>query len=297
MPWLFFFAALFAVVAAGFLLVTRRAPDRDIRSFGVLGAIVCGTVAAFLVVMSCIATVSTRNVGIVIEFGKPVGTLSNGFHLKAPWAHVPELNGTIQTDSATGGFVNGVCSGGTPVRLANNSTACVDNTVRWRIAPSAGDALYRDYQNDNNIRDSLVTRELSASLNEVFAAYNPLSPDAAAGPNLTELGTRATDTLRRRVGAQIEIQNVILSLVHFDPETQAKINAYQSQLADKNIAQARQGTAAADAQANRLLADSVSRDPNVLVSKCLDMINAGRQVPTGFQCWPGAGLPVTIPAR
>jgi regulator of protease activity HflC (stomatin/prohibitin superfamily) len=298
MPWLLTISVFFTLVATVFAIGRRNLPADDegrAVAFGV--TLVCGVLAFLMFAWSCLAIVSTRNVGIVTSFGKPVGTLSNGIHVKLPWQKVPELNGTIQTDSQIGGFDGGKCSGGTPVRLANNSTACVDNTVRWRISPSAGDALFRDYQNDANIRTSLVTRELSASLNEVFAAYNPLAPDAAGGPNLTDLSTKATEKLQQRTGGQIEVQNVIISIVHFDEQTQAKVNAYQSQVADTRIAEARQQTAAAEAEANRRLADSISRDPNVLVSKCLDMLNSGKPVPVGFQCWPGAGLPVTIPAR
>lgn len=298
MPWLLTISVFFALIATVLAIVNRRMPadDEDKGIPAVIAAFV-GGLAVLLFAWSCLALVSTRNVGIVTSFGKPVGTLSNGIHVKLPWQKVPELNGTIQTDSQMGGFDGGKCSGGTPVRLANNSTACVDNTVRWRISPSAGDALFRDYQNDGNIRTSLVTRELSASLNEVFASYNPLAPDASGGPNLTDLSKQASEKLQQRTGNQIEVQNVIISIVHFDEQTQAKVNAFQSQVADTRIAEARQQTATAEAEANRRLADSISRDPNVLVSKCLDMINAGKQVPVGFTCWPGGGLPLSIPAR
>lgn len=300
MPWLFMFFIIFTVIAVPVWLRSRtlaRNEDPESAVIGFGAAILCGFLAVMFLAWSCLTIVSTRNVGIVTSFGKPVGTLSNGIHVKWPWQHVPELNGTIRTDSQTGGFQDGKCQNGTPVRLANNSTACVDNTIRWRIQPAAGDALFRDYINDSNIRDSLVTRELNATLNAVFASYNPLSPDAASGPKLGDLSDQVTKLLQQKIGAQIEIQNVIISIVHFDQQTQDKINAYQAQIANTRIAEESQKTAAAQAEANRILADSVSRDPNVLVSRCLDLINSGKQLPVGFQCIPGNGLAVTIPAR
>jgi regulator of protease activity HflC (stomatin/prohibitin superfamily) len=67
--------------------------------------------------------VSPRNVGVVTTFGRPSGTLSNGLHVKAPWQSVTEMSGTIQIDNHTG-------DNATTVRVGNNSTAHVDNSVR-----------------------------------------------------------------------------------------------------------------------------------------------------------------------
>ncbi|MFI8976935.1 SPFH domain-containing protein [Nocardia asteroides] len=290
------FSVLAAVVAAVFLLArfgTRDADDRTMYS-GI--TLLTGGLAIILFTMSCLTIVSTRNVGVVTTFGKPSGTLTNGLHLIAPWQKVPELSGTIQTNSQTGGFRDGKCDGGTPVRLANNSTACIDNTVRWRIVPTAADALFRDYRNDETIRDSLVTRELNAVMAGVFATYNPLATDSAA-PRLEDLSKAVTTQIQAKIGAQIEVLGVIINLVHVDAATQDKVNAYQSQIAATRIAEESQRTAAAQAQANRVLADSVSRDPNVLVAQCLELVASGKPLPAGFQCWPGTGLATTIPAR
>jgi regulator of protease activity HflC (stomatin/prohibitin superfamily) len=298
MPWLLLFACLFALVALVCVVVAVTGTTQDARAGGVVGAFAVGILALVLLGFGCTTIVSTRNVGIVTSFGRPVGVRDNGIQMKWPWQHVSELDGTIQTDSQTGSFdSSGKCSNGTPVRLANNSTACVDNTIRWRINPSAGDQLFRDYKTNENIKDSLVTRELNATLNQVFASYNPLAPGAAAGPNLTDLSVQATQRLQTKIGAQIEVQNIIISIAHFDSQTQDKINAYQARIADANIAEEGQRVATAEAEANRILSASVSNDPNVLVSKCLDMVSAGKSMPTGFQCWPGGGLPVTIPAH
>ncbi|WP_067708608.1 SPFH domain-containing protein [Nocardia yamanashiensis] len=295
MPWLFLFAVVF-LGAAVLVLLSQRGRPYASRGSTLLTALGCVVAGLILLAMSSLSIVSTRNVGIVTSFGKPVGTKENGLHAVWPWQQVPELDGTIQTNNQIGGFKDDRCSGGSAIRLANNSTACVDNTVRWRIHHAAADALFRDYHTIANIKDSLVTRELNATLNEIFAAYNPLEPQNAGGPNLTDLSAQATDKLQVKIGAQIEVQNVIISIVHFDQQTQSKINAYQAQIADTRIAEQKQKTAAAEAEANRILAESL-KDPNVLVSKCLDMLNSGKQLPTGFQCWPGTGLATTIPAR
>lgn len=300
MPWLLCFAILLILVVVGAVVVTvaDSSATHDATIVAAPVAVVAAILAIVMLIWSCVTIVSTRNVGIVTSFGRPVGVLDNGLHLKLPWKKVSELDGTIQTDSQIGTFNGeGRCDNGTPVRLAINTTACVDNTIRWRIAPNAGDSLFRDYVTNANIQESLVTRELNATLNEVFSTYNPLAADAGAGPNLTDLSNLTTQKLQGKIGSQIEVQNVIISILHFDDNTQGRINALQAQNADTRIAEAKQQTATAEAQANRLLSASVSNDPNVLVSKCLDLIAQGKTFPAGFSCWPNGGMPVTIPAR
>lgn len=292
MPVLLFVAVFCALIGAGALVYYKT--DRHREPGGLAIGVGFIALAAVLLGLASTTIVGTRNIGIVTTFGKPTGTLSNGLHLIAPWQKVPELSGTIHTDSQVGGWRENRCDGGTSVRLANGSTACVDNTIRWRLVPNAADDLFRDYQNDERIRESLVTRELNAALSEVFAGYNPLD---ATAPKLPDLSAAVTSKVQAKIKNQIDVQNVIVALVHFDVQTQDRINAVQAQLASTRIAEESQRTAAAQAQANKALADSVSRDPNVLVARCLELVASGHALPVGFQCWPGSGLPVTIPAR
>lgn len=292
MPWMWMFSILFLLLALGCggLALAMRDDDEG-ALFGFVGVVL--VILSFGFGMwSIIGVVPTRNVGIVTTFGKPVGVRSNGLVWKAPWEHLTDLDGTIQTDSQIGGFdQNNHCTGGTAVRLANNSTACADNTIRWRIKPEAGDALFRDYKDNANIRESLVTRDLNAALNAEFASYNPLSPDAAGGPNLADLSAKVTKDLQQKIGSQIDVENVIISIVHLDGETQGKVNALQAQIANTHIAEESQKTAAAQAEANRILASSVNNDLNVLISRCLDNVHADH---VAEPCIPGAGLPFAV---
>jgi regulator of protease activity HflC (stomatin/prohibitin superfamily) len=231
----------------------------------------------------------------VTAFGKPVRSLSNGLHVKLPWEDVHQLDGTIQTDNHT---TPAHC---TDIRIGNESTACIDNTIRWRIKLSAGQRLYQDYREMENIRDSLVTRELKAALNEVLSDYNPLeqiqADSESAKPDLNAFARDVRTGLSRRVGNDIEIESVILPIIRFDTQTQSKINAYQAEVANTRIAEQREQTAQAQARANRNLAGSISKDPNVLVSQCMDtlaeMVKEAQKVPIGFSCWPG-GSPTSV---
>jgi regulator of protease activity HflC (stomatin/prohibitin superfamily) len=252
--------------------------------------------------ISSATIVSTKNVGVVTSFGRPTGSLDNGFHMVLPWEKVTELDGAIQTDSHTG---NGKDDSTpcTTVRIAHQSTACVDNSIRWRIRQGSADSLFRDYKDFANIRDSLVTRELGAALNTVFKDFDPLATDEkgnAISPSQDVLSASVTKLLQAQIGTDVEVLNVIVPIVHFDDNIQGRINALQTEVANTRIAQQRQLTADADAIANGKLAGSVSKDPNVLVSKCFDtlaqMVKDKQPIPAGFSCWPGSQSAVVVPA-
>lgn len=301
-----FVLVLFLVATVVLALVAR-----SLRSAGKSGAasvtwtaVGLGVLTLIISLFSVTAIVPTREIGVVTSFGRPVKVLSNGLHLKAPWQKVNKLDGTIQTDNFTGE------DRAIDVRIGNGSTAGVDATIRWRIKLDAGKELYQDYRQMENIRDSLVTRELKAALNEVLGDYDPLvsvkagvSDDGtttSAGVDLNAYSQQVQEALARRVGEDVEVLSVILPIIRFDAQTQEKINAYQAEVANTRIAQQREATAKAQAQANKNLAGSVSNDPNVLVSKCLDtleeMVKAGQEVPIGFSCWPGgSGTSVVLP--
>lgn len=291
--------AVVAFIASRRLRAGGKSAVAGTATAGVLGAL-----ALLLAVLSMTAIVPTREIGVVTSFGRPVKVLSNGLHFKAPWQQVNKLDGTIQTDNFTGS------DRAIDIRIGNGSTSGVDATIRWRIRLDAGKELYQDYREMENIRDSLVTRELKAALNEVLGDYDPLASVKAgvsgdgsttsAGVDLNAYSQQVQEALAERVGNDVEVLSVILPIIRFDKQTQEKINAYQAEVANTRIAQQREATAAAQAQANKNLAGSVSNDPNVLVSKCLDtleeMVKAGQAIPIGFSCWPGgSATSVVVP--
>jgi regulator of protease activity HflC (stomatin/prohibitin superfamily) len=286
--WSVFAVLLLLVVVVMALLVRVTAKSAAGRTRAVRVAAIAGGLAVFVLILGSTTIVSTRNIGVVTTFGRPGGTLSNGLHLKAPWQSVTEMNGTIQIDNHAG-------EQATTVRVGNNSTAYVDNSVRWRIQPAAADELFLDYRDFENVRENLVTRELRAALNEVFADFDPLAPENSEGANVQALGEDVAEKLRAKVGEQVEIINVIVPLVNYDEATQARINALNVEKANTRIAEQRAKTAQAEARANEILAESVSDDPNVLVSKCLDAAREARISPLG--CWPNPNVVPTVPAR
>ncbi|MBL7498401.1 SPFH domain-containing protein [Frankia sp. CNm7] len=312
MPALFSAAIFFAVVAIGAAIARRvlgHAPGivRRILLGVAIGTAVLAVVFTFF---SSLVTVPTRQVGVVTAFNRPTGdVLSNGLHAKLPWQRVTDFDAAIQTDSYapenTGANREGDCIS---VRIVNQATACVSVSARWRINPDFADELFRDYRTFDNVRASLVTRDLRAALNGALGDYDALgtvttvSADGRettpTAPTYDELSAEVTTALAERVGEPIEVLSVVISYIAYDQTTQDRINALQGEVAQTRIATQRQATAEAEAEANRILADSVSNDPNVLVAQCLTLLRAavdkGQQLPAGFSCWPSGNAPFAV---
>lgn len=263
-----------------------------------MSAIACLVLAILMLGKATLVQVSTKNVGVETTFGKPSGELPNGLHLKWPWEKVTEMDAAIQTDT----YVKSNCF---QVRIANQQTACVHINFQWRINPTAAQQLFRDYRTFDHVREALVTRRLTAVVNEQLANYNPLNsvagsdlpPGERRNPTLTQIAKGVNAQMAQEIGGKngsIEVLSTIIPLITFDSETQGRINQLQQQVALTRVAQQSQKTASAQAAANKKLSASVSNAPNVLVSHCISiletMVKNGQAVPAGFSCWPGSKL-------
>lgn len=271
-------------------------PDKAVPGWIALG---CFALAAVFMLVSSYNPVGTKEEGVETSFGKTAGQLGNGPHLTWPWIKVHEMDAAIQTDTFDGKKGDAECIN---VRIANQQTGCASVSFQWRIVPGAVDELYKDYRSFDHVRDALVTRKLTAAVNEALASYNPLdsitTQGGSIGSKLPQYATAISAIMRREVGTRIIVLSTILPLVTFDPETQGRINQLQQQVALTRVAQQQLKTNEATARANAALAKSVNSSPNVLVSRCVDaleaMVKSGQAVPAGFSCWPGNGVAAVI---
>lgn len=283
--WTFIVFAVIAVIITVAALIFANLDHDPLPAAGAVLVIVSAwVVTAVPLLTASLTAVPTRNIGIVTNFGKPTGeSLGNGLHWKAPWTKVAEMDGAVQNLTRTG-------EQATTVRLGNNSLAQVDNTIRWRIVPEAAPELYMDYRSFDGVRENLVVRQANAALNAVLGTFNPLtSLEEQQNENQNaKIAEQVAEVLRKQVGKQIIIEQVIIPVIKFDGQTQQRIDQFNAEVANTRVAEQRQKTAAADAAANRTLSDSVRQDPNVIVSRCVDAsIKAGLS-PAG--CWPGTSV-------
>lgn len=273
----------------------------------IIGALLAGFFSSF-------TPVSTKNVAIITTFGHPDGERGNGANFILPWQQAHEFNAAIQTDNYLGDTDKTKSDTEQPcidVRIANQSVACVEVTVRWRIQPDSAPTLFRDYKTFDHVRDSLVTRNLRSALNNAFADYNPLGLLQSGVQPLDVLngkGAEVAATLTNEIGQYIDLPSqattgkqqppaVIIPIVHFDATTQNRINTFQATVADTNIAKQKVLTAEQQAKANEILQKSLqgAQGQAALESRCLDLLEKGITVP-GWCFPPGSGTIVQIPA-
>lgn len=262
---------------------------RDESEFGIrwIGGLVIG-LAFLILVFDSFTIVPTRNIGVTIAFGKPTGTLGNGFHLIAPWESVEEYDAAIQTLKLDGDDETPAPT----VRLANAATARVDVTVQWQIDPNADiTQLHLDYRNFENIQDNVVKRQLQAALNAVFEGYDPLVAikGGQSQTTLAELGDKVSQRLGGLLPRGVIVRSVTIPLIRFSPEVQQALDKYQQEIAATQIAEQRRKTAEAQKAANDLLA-SANNTPGVLYQNCLDlterMAQQGKPLPPAWTCGP-----------
>lgn len=274
-----------------------------------IGAILV-ILALLFSLFSMTTIVQAKNVGVLTTFGKVSDrTLPAGLHLKAPWQKVVSIDATIQPDEYKGD--NCIY-----VRIGDGSSACLSLTNRWRVSADEANVVYADYRDSeldptSKFRASVVSTQLKFAANKVFGAYNPvadlkaLSGDSPAtdinfAPDLTSYGEQIKAELEARTGGLATIEDVTVSYIKLSASTQDRLDAFIAEVGKTRIAAQKKETAAQEAAANDVLSASISNDPNVLVSKCLDMMTdaqeSGYQLPAGFSCWPGNSGAVVVPS-
>lgn len=250
-------------------------PRRAVWPRAVGGGLVMGALLIFFV--SIITIVPARNVGIPVTYGVAGDPLPNGLNFKAPWTTVELMPTTAQSLDATGDKA-------TIAKDADSADVYVHNNVRWAIVDEHATSVFYEARDFSNVSDLLVQPKLREAIASVMDDYDPLADDA---PTNADLASQIKEELQAGVGERINISSVSVTLIDFSEATKERINALNSERGNTRIAEQKVTTAKAQAEANRVLADSVSDDPNVLVALCLDLIAEGKTPPAGFQCWPG----------
>ena len=256
-----------------------------------IGAAVSLGVALVMLGLSTFVIVPPRQVGIPITFGSVGEPMSNGINVKAPWTKVELMDMTVQSLDASE-------DNPTLAKDSENADVFVHNNVRWLLREASTNEVFMDTRSFDGdsmdiIRDKFVQPAHRAAVAEVMASYDPLSDTK---PTHSEIATKIAERMTASIGDRFEIRSVDVTFIDVSDATKERINMLNSERANTRIAEQRMETATKEAAANKILADSVTNDPNVLVSKCLDLVNEGKSLPAGFQCWPNTDGSIVIPA-
>jgi len=272
--------------------------------------------------------VNAKSEGVLVTFGKTSErTLPPGPHLKLPWQDMTEIDGKRKADYFNGSERKDDDStkyhGDIEVKFGDGGVGSVKAQVIWSAAEGQGDRIFSEYRDDdpiNNMRDNLVIPAFRDAVYDTIRTYKPTAPidnlaidfkDPAAvtnamksvdlAPDLQDLGSKAKDALNDILSANgeplVDVEQVLISQMSLPKRAQGKIDDFLAEINSTKLALAKQATNTALAEANRILSDSISNDPNVLVSRCYDLIEEGvLKPPVGFSCWQGSGSAVVVPS-
>lgn len=280
---------LLAAVAWGFMAEEGYRLGGGI-AIGLLGLLVLG--------LDSFTVVGSKDVAVQTSFGKPVGTLDNGFHWVRPWSATESFSASRQTLKLSGGDDDN----GDPivVRLANGTTAKVEVSAEWRLDDKADiTQLYLDYKSFENITPNVIRRRLSAVLNRVFEKYDPLASISGKGESLplAMLEEQARDQLAAEVPQEIKIDSLYIPKIEFDKGVQDQINQFINAVNDTKIAKQQLETAQARKEANEKLG-SGTLTASILYQNCLDLVERltkdGKTLPPAFTCGTPPGTVISV---
>lgn len=260
--------------------------DRQIWPFMITGLV--SLVAFVMLGFATTTIVPARQVGIPVTFGVAGNAMPNGFNLKAPWTDVELMPTTPQALDAVGDKA-------TKAKDVDNSDVFVYNNVRWSIVEKQAASIYYDAKDFDNVSDMFIQPSLRTAVATVMSTYAPLSDKK---PGNAEVADAIKAELQKRVGDRFTIDSVNVTFIDVSQATKDRIAALNAERANTRIAEQKEQTAAAEARANKILADSIKNDPNVLTANCIKAIteSPAGTFPAGFQCFAGASGSVVIPA-
>lgn len=319
----FVFSIIVALASIGAIMVIvfgrfPRNPKVITVITGGLGIILAGG----LFFSSLFHSVPTKSVGVITSYGKVIGTpYGPGSHLLTPWRTLNIVQDTIQSDSFlqangtasdtySGSGATGYCI---TVRLGGSQEGCADIQLQTQTEESAIPELYANYSSYGgtliqDIDQYVVKRELVTVLNRTLGDYNPVADvsitlNTGGTSQFSSFDPVLLSTMRADLAGEVDVLNINLQYVHYDTDTQGRINNIATQYADTQVAKEQEQTNAAISAANAALEkNSQSLTPSVLQYDCYqtiqDAIKAGYQgLPATLSCGGSSGSNVLISGK
>jgi len=255
----------------------------------------CFLVGAGLLFASVFYTVQPKEVGVVKTYGKiSENNAKSGPHFKLPFSEVIKVDAGTKADEYYGDRA-------IKVTMSDGNEAKIGMTIRWAVNEDKANAAVKEYKTDDvraELRKSVVSTQFKSATMAEFINFDPMSmAGIGTKPDLLAIGERIARETETRSEGLVKIKSVTISDIDLDKRAQRTVNDLVTQKNETRVAVESQATAEAQAKANKILAESISKDPNVLVAECLGLIKSGDlKLPAGGSCWPGGGNAVVLPS-
>jgi regulator of protease activity HflC (stomatin/prohibitin superfamily) len=262
--------AAIALAAIGLFLWVRRWPDPDedrlFKRIGVVGLVV----APILVVASTLTIVAPGEVAVPILFGSAGTPLGEGFHLRNPFASVRALSVRTQestySDTIGEGDQADRADAITAVSL-ENAAVRVEITILWHLVGAEASKVYRAL--GTGYRDVIVRPVSRSAVRDCISKYRFELARTTQRPDVERcIEESLTGEFEPR---GLAVDGVQLRDIAATPELQASIEAKLQAEQDAQRARFQQDqaridaetkviTAGAEAEANRLVGESLTAD-------------------------------------
>jgi regulator of protease activity HflC (stomatin/prohibitin superfamily) len=144
----------------GYRTTTKETVTKPLAKFSVVSVVAGVFLAILLTFFGCISSVDTGHVGVVKTFGKVEDyTFDSGFHLKAPWNSVTQINNQVQKTTIE-----------LPCFSKDIQEVNTTYTVNYQIAKGNAQNLYRDI--GVNYLDTVVNPTIQETVKTIIAKYS-----------------------------------------------------------------------------------------------------------------------------
>lgn len=233
----FIFALIFCVVIIGAIAGLFIAQSSGGKLGSVCVVVVAAIIAGICFFESTHVEVPTRNVGVVVSYGKIVGApLQPGFHSIAPWKTVDNIPETTTTDnynqSTTTPHRTGTCI---TIRLGQGQEGCADVSITYNVSSAGVNALFLKYGASNiqeQVQNNLIYNNTRTALNNTLGDYLPIADALQAGNSGTsqfsQFDPKVLSAIRAAVGDEVTVASFDLQYVHYSSEVQQQLDGIQT---------------------------------------------------------------------
>ena len=194
----------------GYRTTTKETVTKPLAKFSIMSAVAGVFLAILLTFFGCIASVDTGHVGVVKTFGKVEDyTFDSGFHLKAPWNSVTQINNQVQKTTIE-----------LPCFSSDIQEVNTTYTVNYQIAKGNAQNLYRDI--GVNYLDTVVNPTIQETVKTIIARYTAEDLIAKRAEVAVEIEALLTTNLARY---NIDVSSTAIENMDFTDSFTAAVEA------------------------------------------------------------------------